>query len=176
MMDRNKSILEIIQNFYAYNSWSMEQLFTALNQLTEENLAAPGCSGHGSIRETLAHLIGAQWGWFSWFDKSKTAVESITLKLTADDINTPEKLNEKWSAINQQTNACIEKLTEDNLKEIWSASFPNGFSIALPFWKLLLHVANHGTHTRAQIVAAIRRFGHNPGNYDYFRFALGQQQ
>ncbi|MHA2344034.1 MAG: DinB family protein, partial [Candidatus Hodarchaeales archaeon] len=85
-----------------------------------------------------------------------------------------EKVREKWQAVDEQTKNCLENLTEHSIKEIWSASFPNGFTMALPLWQLLFHVANHGTHTRAQIIAAIRRLGHNPGIYEFFRFALEQ--
>ena len=38
--------------------------------------------------------------------------------------------------------------------------------------EMLLHVANHGTHTRAQIVAVIRRAGHNPGSYELLHYLL----
>jgi uncharacterized damage-inducible protein DinB len=42
--------------------------------------------------------------------------------------------------------------------------------------ELIMHVANHGTHTRAQIVAAIRRAGYNPGNYELLRFLMEHKQ
>jgi uncharacterized damage-inducible protein DinB len=168
------SMLEMIKMFYAYNSWATSQLINSLDQLNSEKLTATGCSGHGSIRETLAHFLGTQWGWFSWFDKSLTAQESITLRVSAQEVGSLEKIRQKWQSIDKQTNNCLDRLKEAGVNEIWKASFPNGFSMALPLWQLLLHVANHGTHTRAQIVAAVRRFGHEPGIYEFFRFALSQ--
>jgi len=173
-VEKTSSMLKMIKMFYAYNSWATSQLINSLDQLSAEQLTAPGCSGHGSIHETLAHCLGTQWGWFSWFDKSLTAQESITLRISAQEIDTPEKLKQKWQSIDEQTNNCLEKLTEAGVNEIWSASFPNGYRMALSLWQLLLHVANHGTHTRAQIVAAVRRFGYEPGIYEFFRFALSQ--
>jgi len=160
--------------YYAYNSWATTQLIRSLQQLTEEEMTASGCSGHGSIRETLAHLLGTQWGWFSWFDKSMTAQESMSLRLTTGDIDHKEKLIRKWEEIDRQTTTCLQNLSDAGVNENWSASTPGGFTMTLPLWQLLLHVANHGTHTRAQLVAAIRRFGHDPGIYEFFRFALSQ--
>ena len=164
--------LEMIKLFYDYNSWATGQLIKSLKQLDESEIAAPGCSGNGSIRETVAHLLSAQRGWFSWFDNSKTVQESINLRISAADIKGQEKLSEKWHEIEQQTNKCLYKLTEAEVNENWSASLPSGFEMTLPLWQLLLHVANHGTHTRAQIIAAIRRFGYDPGSYEFFRYAL----
>jgi uncharacterized damage-inducible protein DinB len=83
-------------------------------------------------------------------------------------------LQQRWRDIENQTIACLEKLMEDDLDEAWSATTPEGFSMTLPLWKLLMHVANHGTHTRAQIIAAVRRLGHDPGSYEFFRFALSR--
>lgn len=169
-------MLEVLRTFYEYNSWAAAQLLTAVDQLSEGELSAPGCSGHGSMRDTLAHLIGTQWGWFSWFDGSKTAAQSMALKVTGEEISTPQKLREKWQAVDKQTTECLEKLSEEDLSKVWSATSPSGFTVALPLWQLLLHVANHGTHTRAQIVAAVRRFGHDPGVFELFRFVLARQK
>ena len=173
-MTENVKQLDTIRIFYQYNSWATSQLVGVLGQLNEEELTAPGCSGNGSIRETMAHLLTAQWGWFSWFDKSRSAQEAMTLRITEEEIDTPDKLQEKWREIDLQTSACIEKLTPQDLEEDWTASTPGGFSMTLSLWKLLLHVANHGTHTRAQVIAAIRRLGHDPGSHEFFRYALSR--
>jgi uncharacterized damage-inducible protein DinB len=171
-----RAMLELIKTLYAYNSWATGQLLTALDQLTEEEHTAPGCSGHGSIRDTLAHFIGTQWSWFSWFDGSITAAQSIGLKVTSEEVNTSRKRGERWQAVDKQTRDCLDKLTEESVRQVWSATLPSGFVMALPLWQLLLHVANHGTHTRAQIVAAIRRLGHAPGVFEFFRFVVAQQR
>jgi uncharacterized damage-inducible protein DinB len=173
-MEKAHSHLSMIKLFYVYNSWATAQLIDAMVGLSEEEINTPGCSGNGSIRETMAHLLTAQWGWLSWLDKSKSAQESMTLRLNPDEINSRDKLLKKWREIDRQTNTCIENLTDEDLVENWSASTPGGFSMTLPLWKLLMHVANHGTHTRAQIIAAIRRLGYDPGSYEFFRFALSQ--
>jgi uncharacterized damage-inducible protein DinB len=123
----------------------------------------------------MAHLLTTQRGWVSWFDKSRSAQEAMSLRITPEEIDSQDKLHKKWQQINQQTNACIEKLTPQDLNNEWTASTPGGFTMTLPLWKLLLHVANHGTHTRAQVIAAVRRLGHDPGSYEFFRYALSQQ-
>ncbi len=171
-MDQKNTGPELIKMFYNYNSVSTARLIQALKQLNDEEMNAPGCSGNGSIRETLAHFLGTQWGWFSWFDKSLSVAESMKLRVTADEIGSAEKIYRKWQAIDSQTIRCINSLTDRDLMENWSASLASGFTMSLPLWQLLMHVANHGTHTRAQIIAAVRRMGYDPGSYEFFRFAL----
>jgi len=53
---------------------------------------------------------------------------------------------------------------------------PDGSTGALPHGPMIFHVANHGTHTRAQIVSALRRLGHAPGSYDYVWWVLSEQR
>ena len=45
-------------------------------------------------------------------------------------------------------------------------------TLSQPLGELMLHVANHGTHTRAQIAAAVRRLGKDPGVLEYLKFAM----
>jgi uncharacterized damage-inducible protein DinB len=164
-------MFELIKSYYAYNSWAAVRLLDALGKLTPEELAAPSCSGHGTIRDTLAHFMATQWGWFSWFDGSMPAGQAIALRIPKDSIDTLAKARERWAEIDKQTTECVNGLSEEKLRDVWTWSIPSG-SDSLPLWRLLLHVANHGTHTRGQIVAAIRRLGHDAPNLDFLTFSL----
>ena len=165
-------MFELIKTFYAYNSWAAAKLLDALEQLTPEELAAPGCSGHGSVRDTLAHFMATQWGWFSWFDGSLTVSQAYSVKIPADSLDTVAKARARWAPIDKQATETINGLSDEKLRDVWTWSLPAGGSDSLPLWRLLLHLANHGTHTRAQIVAAIRRLGHKAPNIDFLNYSL----
>jgi uncharacterized damage-inducible protein DinB len=164
-------MFELIKSYYAYNSWAAERLLDALERLSPEELSAPGCSGHGSIRDTLAHFMSTQWGWFSWFDGSMPATQAIALKIPRESFDTMAKARERWAQIDKQTTDTVNGLNDDKLRDVWTWTLPSGGD-SLPLWRLLLHVANHGTHTRAQIVAALRRLGHDAPNLDFLRYSL----
>jgi uncharacterized damage-inducible protein DinB len=164
-------MFELIKTYYAYNSWAATRLLDALEKLTPEELSAAGCSGHGSIRDTLAHFMSTQWGWFSWFDGSMPATQAIALRIPGESFATIAKARERWAQIDKQATDTINGLNDDKLLDQWTWSLPSGGD-SLPLWRLLLHVANHGTHTRAQIVAAIRRLGHDAPNLDFLNFSL----
>ena len=165
-------MLELIKTYYAYNSWAAAKLLDSLEQLSAAELVAPGCSGHGSIRDTLAHFMTTQWGWVSWFDGSLTVSQAYALKVPSESIDTVAKARQRWSSIDKQATTLVNGLTDEKLKDIWSWTLPTGGSDSLPLWRLLFHVANHGTHTRAQIVAAIRRAGHDAPNIDFLNYSL----
>ena len=165
-------MFELIKTYYAYNSWATARLLDALEQLTPEQLTEPGCSGHGSIRDNLAHLMTTQWGWLSWFDGSLTVSQAYLLKVTSESIDSVGKARERWLPIDTQAIEYVNGLTDDKLRDIWTWTLPTGRSDSLPLCKLLMHVANHGTHTRAQIIAAMRRAGHEPPNIDFLNYSL----
>ena len=165
-------MLELIKTLYAYNSWAAARLLDSLEQLSSAELSAPGCSGHGSIRDTLAHFMTTQFGWISWFDGSMTMSQAYAVRISGDTIDTIAKARERWAPIDKQATALVNGLSEEKLKDTWSWSLPTGGSDSLPLWRLLTHVANHGTHTRAQIVAGIRRAGHDAPNIDFLNYSL----
>ena len=165
-------MLELVKTYYAYNSWATGQLLDSLEKLSGKELTAPGCSGHGSIRDTLAHMMTTQWGWFSWFDGSMTVSQAYSVRISAESIDTMAKARERWRPIDKQATETVNGLNEDNLYDVWTWSLPTGGSDSLPLWRLLLHLANHGTHTRAQILAGVRRAGHEPPNIDFLNYSL----
>ena len=168
-------MLEVLQMLYRYNSAMTARLLDALEKLSPEEYNAPGCSGHGSVRDTLAHLLAAQWSWFSWFDRSMEPAQADALDIRGEEVESLTEARRRWAEIDRQTNRCVAALTEETIREEWTETMPNRTSWSLPLWQILLHVANHGTHTRAQIVAAIRRAGHKPGGYELVRFALSEK-
>jgi len=165
-------MFELIKTCYAYNSWAAARLLDALENLSPEELQSAGCSGHGSILETLAHFMSAQWRWFSWFDGSMPVSKALALRIPKESLDTIGKARQRWAQIDKQATDAVNGLNDDKLRDVWAWSLPSGSSDSLPLWRLLMHVANHGTHTRAQIVAAIRRLGHDAPNLDFLAFSL----
>ncbi|MBU1920136.1 DinB family protein [bacterium] len=165
---------DVIKSLYDYNSWAMTKLFNALETAPDRAYEALGCSGHGSIRDTLAHMLQTQLGWFSWFDGSLPPEQAYAVKLTDKDIPTIQKAKARWEEIDKQTHDLLDRLNEEKLAEEWSWKAPNDTMVKQPLGQLLLHVVNHSIHTRAQIVSAIRRCGHAPGIYDYLWFIMGR--
>lgn len=163
----------VIQELYQYNDWATRRLLEAMRQLTPDEYRAPGCSGHGSIRDTFAHLLATQRGWFSWFDGSLPPSEAIAVKIAPDEVDTIDQAQSVAAEVEAQLARCIATLDDDALARVWSWSLPGGRTGALPLWKMIVHVANHSTHTRAQIVSAMGRVGKSPGNLDliFYQFA-----
>ncbi len=164
--------LDVISFAFQYDAWATELVLRSMEQLTPEQYAAPGCSGHGSIRDTFAHCISSQHAWISWFEGKITISEAITLRIPGAELDTVARARARWAPILDQTRGYVAGLTDPQLMAYRDWAIPSGPSGRSRLWQLLLHVANHGTHTRGQIVAAIRRAGYNPGNVEMLAYVM----
>jgi uncharacterized damage-inducible protein DinB len=50
-----------VQLLYEYNRWANAQVLAASSRLTEEQFTRDLSSGHRSVRDTLAHILAADW-------------------------------------------------------------------------------------------------------------------
>ncbi len=168
---RYKCMLELVKTYYAFNSWATNRLVVSCEALSPEDYIAPGCSGNGSIGETLSHLILVQQGWLGWFEKKMDLRDAVKV-MTTEKLATLNEAHVRWAVVDEQTNSFINSLTKDSLEEIRHFTRMNGKAESHPLWKLMMHTANHGTHTRAQILAGIRRAGYTPENIDFLNYVL----
>lgn len=53
-----------LENLYDYGYWANRKLIHVISQLTPEQFTQPVAGSYGSIRNTLVHVLSAEWvGW-----------------------------------------------------------------------------------------------------------------
>lgn len=166
---------DVIHVHYGYNSWATERILAAAERLSPEQLGSPGHAGHGSMRETLIHMIETQWGWFSWFDGSLPVEKAYGLTIDRAEVPDIPSIRRKWNEVNEQAARLVERLGEDDLNAEWPLGMPGGPMIPAPLWQLMLHVANHGTQHRSEVAAKLTEHGHSPGNMDLLYYVMERQ-
>ncbi len=168
-------MLTAVQQLYDYDAWATQRLLSDLRQLPQQEFVSVEASGHGSIRDTFAHLLAVQWRWFSWFSGRLPAAEAILESIPPDELGTLQQAEDRWIPVREQTERTIKGLSQEAVTSEWPIDIPGVAVSSLPLWKMLFHVANHGTHTRAQIIAALRRSGQAPQNCDLIAMLLDKE-
>jgi uncharacterized damage-inducible protein DinB len=51
-----------LEGLYSYGCWANKHLFHVISQLTPEQFTRDVAGSYGSIRNTMVHILSAEWG------------------------------------------------------------------------------------------------------------------
>ena len=162
-----------IQTLYAYNRWANHRLFSALEKLGDQQLAAQVQSSFPSIGETVFHILFAEWLWLKrWQGTSPRAtgrdpdVTSATWNSlspggtpTAAELKTVAQLKSFDDSIERERQQFLSTLSDATLHAPLSFNDMAGNPYSEPLGQLLQHVVNHGTYHRGQVTTMLRQAG-----------------
>lgn len=157
-------IRDYIQTLYRYSAWANARVLDTAARLTPPQLSAPGGAGD-SVRETLVHIMGAQWLWLSrWHGTSPTALPH------AGEFPDLATIRARWDQVEADTGRFVSGLTEGDLARVVDYRNTRGEPWAYPLWQQVVHQVNHATQHRSEVALALTQFGHSPGDLDLLVF------
>jgi len=150
-----------LQTLFDYGYWANRKLFEVMAQLTPEQFAQPVSGNHGSIRNTMVHVLSTEWGWLDRCGGWKRGAH-----LDPADFPTVASLVDAWKLVEGWVREFLATLRDEDLAR--NAEFVIGGSAkhSMPVGELLRHAANHGVHHRGQVSLLLRLLGYNPDNFD----------
>lgn len=163
---------DVIGLHYSYGTWATAKIFDAAEQLSAEQRAIPGHAGHGSIHDTLRHMLEVHLRWHAWFDGSLPPDKAIQQQIDPATVPDLATLRTYWETLNGRTLEFIAASTEDDLNRDMLVETPWTPSRTVPLWALMLHVANHETQHRSEVAAMLTEHGSSPGYLDILFFIL----
>ena len=150
-----------LERMYDYSYWANKKLFQVLSQLTAEEFTRNVAGSYGSIRNTLVHVMSAEWG---WIDRCGGHKRGPALK--PDDYPTVASLVDAWSAVEGHMRTYLSTVTDEDLARTIEYTKPRGEKRSGILGSLMQHGATHGVHHRGQVALLLRALGHAPGNVD----------
>ena len=154
--------LSTLRELYDYNYWARDRQLRACAQLTPEQFLRPMGNSFSSLRDTLAHLLGAEWLWLErWRGRSPRRM------LAAEEFSTLAELQERWAAVEREAREYLAGLTEKALGVSLTYINLKGETWTYPLWQTLFHVVNHQTYHRGQVTTLLRQLGAQPVQIDY---------
>jgi uncharacterized damage-inducible protein DinB len=148
------------RHFYDYhfseNRIIWDRYVTPLSH--EQFTQAVGYS-HGSVRDQIVHLMEVDNAWFSGLRGL-----GYPEPLNPADFDDRKIIRAYWDNVEQSMRDYLAKLRDDMLFE---KPFAEGEDKDLILWQVLLHVGNHGTDHRAQLLRLLNDLGVNTVSQDY---------
>jgi len=154
-----------IQLLYDYNSWANRRSLAAAEKLTNEQFLKPLGSSFSSVRDTLAHIYGAEWIWLERFQgRSPSSLPNVK------DFEDLAGLRARWLEHEERLLRFVRGLTQAALdREMEYKTLKFGV-YRNPLWQSMQHVVNHGTYHRGQVTTMLRQLGAEPVLTDLMHF------
>lgn len=145
---------DTIQMLYDYNYWAHHLVWKCITPLTDEQFATNTGYSWGSVHSQLVHTMSAEW---MWFERIKG--QSPSAMFSPEDFPTREAIRTRWDALEAEVRGYIDSLTDDALLHTFEYATTSGNRYQGNLLETLLHVVNHGTDHRAQMLAMIHHLG-----------------
>ena len=144
-------------DLYDFNAWANRRSLEATAALTNEQFVKPLGSSFGSVRDTLAHICGAEWIWLERFQGRSPA--SLPNVAECPDVNS---LSAKWAEQEARLLAFVGRLSQEDLNRVLEYKTLKFGVYKNPLWQSMQHVVNHGTYHRGQVTTLLRQLGAQP--------------
>jgi uncharacterized damage-inducible protein DinB len=139
---------------YDYNRWANGRVIDAVSKLSDEQFVQDLQSSHRSVRDTLTHILAAEWIWLErWKGVSPKAL------LNPADFQSLESLKDRWAEVDRDYQEFIKGVTADSLGGVIAYKNTKGEEWSYPLWQMFQHVMNHSTYHRGQVVTMLRQLG-----------------
>ncbi len=148
------------RHFYEYHFTENRKIWDMyITPLSYDQFTQNVGYSHGSVRNQIVHLMSVDEAWFS----DLRGVE-IPESLDPVGVDDREIIRAHWDIVEQNMRTYLAKLRDEMLFE---KPFADGEDKDLILWQVLLHVGNHGTDHRAQLLRLLNDLGVKTTSQDY---------
>lgn len=154
--------LSVLSELFRYNNWARDRQLQACQLLTEEQFLRPMESSFASIRDTLTHLVAAEWLWLEWWrGRSPRSI------LSPQQFPTLAVLSGRWRVLESEMSEYLATLGEDALAHPITYVDPEGGTWTHILWRTMLHLLQHQSYHRGQVATLLRQVGIHPPEVDF---------
>ena len=145
--------LTVLGELFDYNYWARDRQLEACAKLTPEQFLRPLGNSFSSLRDTLAHLVGAEWIWLErWLGHTPRS-------MPAWEITALAAVEDRWRVVERDMQRYLAGVSEDVLPRPLTYVNLKGETWTYPLWRTLLHLVNHQTYHRGQVTTLLRQLG-----------------
>ena len=156
---------ELLRLLFQYNQWADRRLLDACSALTNEQFTRDLGSSFRSVRDTVAHLYGAEWVW-----NERIQGRSPSSLLSGTGFPDLASVRAKLEEMDSYYLDYVTRLTQQDLDQVIHYKSFAGEDFSNPLWQTLHQLSNHATYHRGQVVTLLRQLGAKPVATDLSAF------
>lgn len=150
-----------VRAHYKYNDWANQRMLAVIQSLTGAQYTQPLVSSYPTIRDTWAHVVFAEWLWLQRWKGSSPGVGPEWSSNPPDD-----RFVAVLREVEDDRSHFLSTLDDASLDRPLHYNNMKGDPFATRFLDVLLHVVNHASYHRGQLVTMIRQVGATPVTTD----------
>lgn len=149
---------DAFRHFYAYHRAENRKTWDHYIVPLPQEQFTQAAHGRWSVRDQIAHLVWVEDTWFSGLRG-----EPLPEPLDPAQFEDRGRLRAHWDAVEQKAREYLAALEDHVLLDKPLAEEDEDLLV----WQVLLHVVNHGTDHRAQLLRVLEDLGVETGPQDY---------
>lgn len=151
-----------------HSAWATSRILDQAARLTPAQFAAAPAGSLPSLRDILAHALGAEVVWRTRFQTGTPAVD-----FRPEDFADAGALRARWERERAVMRDHLATLSDDDLARPLRFT-PRGAATAyeLPLWAIYMQIVTHGAQHRAEAAALLTDLGHSPGDLDFLSYMM----
>jgi uncharacterized damage-inducible protein DinB len=154
---------------FDYHRWATQRVLKTCEPLGREEMTRHLYTSYGSLFGTLVHMYRVDGVW----------LRRLRGHATAPAPDAPpdfRELRAAWAPVLDGLYSFAADLTDDRI----DADLPFRSTVVgdavLRVWQVLLHVVNHGSYHRGQIITMLRQLGHEAVSTDMSFYYMEKQR
>ena len=144
---------QLLQQYAAYNIWANKKIIETANLLSEEQINKEIVSSFPSVYKTMAHLMEVE---YVWWERLKLLEHT---SMPGWFSGTFDELTKKLLELSQQWHNWIQNANEVNISHVFAYQNSKKEHFKQPVYEMLLHLFNHQTFHRGQLITMFRQLG-----------------
>lgn len=145
---------ELLKQFSSYHIWANQKLIELILRLPVEKQTQVVPGSFPSLYSTLLHIWDADSIWWQRMKlQERIIIPSENFKGSTEDVcNNLIQQDRQWEA-------WINNASELSIDHVFAYTNSKKEHFKQPVYQMLLHVFNHGTYHRGQLVNMLRQLG-----------------
>jgi uncharacterized damage-inducible protein DinB len=155
-----------------YHYWARDRLLDAVAALSPEQFVRDMGNSFKSVRDTVAHIYGAEYLWCGrWTGAPPAGLPDPGQFPDLGSIRTA------WHANEAKMRAFFHDLGADGVNRAMEYTSPAGKTSTAVLAHMLQHVVNHASYHRGQVTTMLRQLGAAPPkSMDLIAFYRGRER
>lgn len=145
---------ELLKQMSTFNIWAHQLLLQTISSLNEEQQQQEVPSSFSSLYRTVLHIWDAESIWWQ-----RLKLQERILVPSREFKGSFQELSSALISQSRQWEEWVHNASELQLEHVFQYTSLDKVQFKQPTWQMILHVFNHGTYHRGQLVNMLRQLG-----------------